>query len=224
MDTSRTALVICGCLAPEIEQTVPCGTEIRIIDQGLHDYPKLLNEKIQAAITQLDQEDRWDTILLGFGLCSEGTVGLQSRRSRIVLPKTDDCIAIFLGSREKYLEQFEKEPGTYYFTKGWLRDGAGPLAMYQGTHEWTKKYSKAKAQAIAREIMKNYKRIALIDTGIYDLAPFEARSRLTAEIFGIQFEIVPGSLEIIKALVDGSWDRRYVSVEPGQAIARKAFV
>ncbi len=223
MDTGKTALVICGCLAPEIEQAAPCGTEIRIIDQGLHDYPKILNEKIQAAITELDQEDRWDTILLGFGLCSEGTVGLQSRRSRLVLPKTDDCIAIFLGSREKYLDQFWKEPGTYYFTKGWLTDGAGPLAMYQGTHEWTKKYSQEKAQAIAREIMKNYRRIALIDTGVYDLTPYEARSRLTAEIFEMQFEIVSGSLDLIKDLIYGPWDARYVSVKPGQAIAREAF-
>lgn len=223
MDTGKTVLVICECLAPEIERSTPDGAEIRIVGLGLHDVPRLLNEKLRAVLAELDQEDRWDTILLGFGLCSEGTAGLQSRRSRLVLPKTDDCIAIFLGSREKYQEQCWKEPGTYYFTKGWLKDNTGPLAMYQGTHEWTKKYSQQKAQMVARVMMKNYKRIALIDTGAYDLAPYEAWSRQTAETFGMQFEIVPGSLDLIKGLVNGPWDERYVIVEPGQEITRAMF-
>lgn len=223
MEQKNIVLVICESLAREIEKIVPPNLEIREIELGLHDYPKKLNEKLSRVLSELEEEQEWDVILLGFGLCSEGTVGLKAKRARLVLPKTDDCIAIFLGSREVYMEQFRKQPGTYYFTKGFLKDGTGPLAMYLGEHEWTRKYSKEKAQWLAKEMMKNYRRAALIDTGVYDITPYIAKVKKTAEVFGLEFEIIPGSLAILEALVQGPWDDRFVVVEPGQEITRQMF-
>lgn len=223
MDEKNTALIICESLAPEIEKIVSSNVEIREIELGLHDYPKKLNEKLRTVLSELEQEKQWDVILLGFGLCSEGVIGLKSKLAKIVMPRTDDCIAIFLGSRELYREQAKKEPGTYYFTKGWLKDGTGPLAMYLGEHEWTRKYTKEKAQWIARELLKNYKRAALIDTGVYELGPYEAKARKIAETFGLAFEILPGSLAILETLVNGPWDEKFLVLEPGQEITREMF-
>ena len=51
------------------------------------------------------------TILLGYGLCSRAVVGLRSEKCSLVVPCVDDCIGIFLGSREAYLKQAKAEPG-----------------------------------------------------------------------------------------------------------------
>ncbi len=36
-----------------------------------------------------------------------------------------DCITLFLGSKEKYLEYFRLHPGVYFKTTGWLERGEG---------------------------------------------------------------------------------------------------
>ncbi len=223
MDQKRTVIVTCESLTPEIKKVAPVGMEIREIELGLHDIPSKLNQTLRSTLPQLEKEKDWDTVLLGFGLCSEGTVGLKTSRATLVLPRVDDCIALFLGSRESYLEQFERVPGTYYFTKGWLKDGFGPLAMYNGEHNWTQKYSKEKAEWIAREMMKNYKRIAFIDTGAYDITPYETKAKETAQVFGLDYEKIPGSLGYLEQLLNGPWDRRFLVLEPGQEITRAMF-
>jgi hypothetical protein len=224
MEGNATALIACECLAAEIETIAQPELRIHQVEMGLHDYPKKLNEEIRNVLAGLEEEKRWDTILLGFGLCSEGTVGLKARHARLVVPRTDDCIAIYLGSQHRYLEQFQKEPGTYYYTKGFLKDDADPLAMYLGEHKWTKKYSKEQAKWIAREIMKNYRRIAFIDTGVYDITPYEEKAKKAAALFGFQYELLPGSLELLKRLINGPWDERFIVVEPGHEITREMFI
>lgn len=223
MDYRNSALIICESLVPEIEKIAPPELTVKEIELGVHDYPARLKEKLRATLKELEEEQQPERILMGFGLCSEGTVGLQTERAELVIPKTDDCIAILLGSRDRYRQQFKKEPGTYYFTKGWLGEGTGPLAMFYGEHEWTRKYSKEKAQWLAREIMRNYSRVAYIDTGVYDITPYAAKARQTAEVFGLNFEILPGSLEILEALINGPWDERFIVVKPGQQITREMF-
>ena len=38
-----------------------------------------------------------ETIILGYGLCSMGVVGLKATHSMLIIPRQDDCIAIFLA-------------------------------------------------------------------------------------------------------------------------------
>ena len=43
----------------------------------------------------------------------------------LVIPRAHDCIALFMGSRQRYREYFDAHPGTYYRTSGWIeRDDA----------------------------------------------------------------------------------------------------
>ena len=70
------------------------------------------------------------TILLGYGRCSNGLAGLRAGRHRLVLPAVDDCISLLLGSRAPYLEQFTAQPGTYYYTRGWIEYIDDPYHEY----------------------------------------------------------------------------------------------
>ena len=63
----------------------------------------------------------------GYGLCSQGVIGVRANDCTLVVPRVDDCIAIFLGSASAYKKQSRTEPGTYYLTKGWIEVGESPL-------------------------------------------------------------------------------------------------
>ena len=43
-------------------------------------------------------------------------LGLQARNSTLIMPRVDDCTAIFLGSGAAYKQQVHAEPGTYDLT------------------------------------------------------------------------------------------------------------
>jgi hypothetical protein len=50
-------------------------------------------------------------------------VGLRAAMSTLIVPRTDDCIALLLGSQENYKKHLKQEPGTYFLSKGWIESG-----------------------------------------------------------------------------------------------------
>ena len=52
---------------------------------------------------------------------------------------------MLLGSYQNYMQEFTREPGTYYLTKGWLEAGSDPLKEY---HEVREKYGDQDAEWI----------------------------------------------------------------------------
>jgi hypothetical protein len=84
-------------------------------------------------------------IVLGYGLCGNGARGVKSRRHTLLIPRTDDCIAILLGSRRAYRREFNAVPGTYYLSKGWLESGSHPLSEYE---EYAERYGREEAKWI----------------------------------------------------------------------------
>ena len=108
---------------------LPADVSHEVLDFGLHLRPEKLREALQARIDQASQDA--DVLLLGYGLCSMAVVGLQARSAHLVIPRVDDCIAIFLGSCAAYKLQARQEPGTYYLTKGWIEAGDTPFEEHK---------------------------------------------------------------------------------------------
>lgn len=216
-------LVTCESVLPEIEKVAPQELPIKVLEFGLHNHPNKLNERLRECLAEIDRDEHFQVALFGYGLCSEGVVGLKPQRVKMVIPKTDDCIALFLGSRDKYIKQLRREPGTFYLTKGWIEYGETPLAIYNQEVPWTKKYSQEKVHWVARETIRNYKRVALIDTGVYDMTPYEEYAQKTAEVFELNYEVLPGSLDLLKKLIHGPWDENFVVVEPGTEVTKGMF-
>jgi hypothetical protein len=73
---------------------MPATMAREVLDFGLHPRPEGLTAALQTAI---DASPGYDAILLGYGLCSGGVVGLRATHGRLVLPRADHCIAMFLG-------------------------------------------------------------------------------------------------------------------------------
>ena len=92
---------------------------VELLTQGLHDNSDTMRAELQQHIDAVDCS-RFDAILLGYGLCNNGIVGLRAPAIELVVPRAHDCITLLLGSKERYAEEFEARPGTYYYSSGWL--------------------------------------------------------------------------------------------------------
>ena len=72
-------------------------------------------------------------------------------------------------------------------------------------------------------MLKNYTRLAFINTGNYDLERFRDYTRRTAESFGLRYEEIEGAPSLVEKLLLGPWDDEIVVCPPGQAITYDMF-
>jgi hypothetical protein len=210
---ARRRVIACETVIEEMLAFLPSDVPHEVLDFGLHINPAELKRVLQEKIDEASPKA--DVLLLGYGLCSLAAVGLTARSATLVIPRTDDCIAIFLGSCNAYKEQAKKEPGTYYLTKGWIEVGDTPFEEHQLLIE---KYGRERAERLTRLMLKNYKRLAFIDTGVYEIDRYREYARRTAEKFNLRYEEIDGSPALVKKLVFGPWDDELLVVQPGQTI------
>jgi hypothetical protein len=216
--TARRRVIACATVIEEMLPLLPGDVPYEKLDFGLHINPQKLKKVLQEKIDEASQGA--DVLLLGYGLCSMAVVDLHATTATLVIPRTDDCIAIFMGSCNAYKEQTRKEPGTYYLTKGWIEVGDTPFEQHQKLIE---KYGNEKAEYVTRLLLKNYKRLAFINTGQYEIERYQAYSRMLAEKFGLRFEEIEGSPNLVRKMIYGPWDDEFVVVSPGETITYRHF-
>jgi hypothetical protein len=218
MKDERVSVIACATVIEEMYPLMSNGIDYRVLDFGLHTNPSALKEALQEAIDEVGKEA--DTVLLGFGLCSQAIIGLRASGCRLVVPRVDDCISIFLGSREAYVEQSRGEPGTYYLTKGWLEVGDTPFGEYDRMLE---RWGRERADRMIHLLLHNYTRLAFIDTGLQGLAGYRRQAREIAERFDLRFEEIKGSNALVKQLLEGPWDDTFIVVEPGDELTHEDY-
>lgn len=218
MTAARTKVVACATVIEEILPLLPEGVTYEVLDFGLHLTPENLRNRLQETIDAASAEA--DTIILGYGLCSMAVVGLKATGCTLVVPRVDDCIAIFLGSHAAYKRQIGQEPGTYYLTKGWIEVNDTPFAEYARLVE---RYGPERAERMIKLMLKNYTRLALIDTGHYEQDRYREYARHMARQFGLRYEEIPGSTALIKRMIYGPWDDDFVIARPGDTISYADF-
>jgi len=216
----RCLILACAVMEKEIRHLQNARAEYRFIDYGLHCTPEKMARALQAEVDQAAGMD-YQYVLLGYGLCSNGVVGVRARKQPLVVPRIHDCISLFLGSSESYRDQTAKQPGTYYLTPGWIEKGQTPLSKYE---DYSRSYDPETAMWVLKEEMKHYTRIALIDTGATDPSPFRNYARLNADLLGLQYEELKGSLHLFRRLLLGPWDKDFLVLEKGQSFIQEMFL
>lgn len=216
--TANRQVIACATVIEEMLPLLPADVPYEVMDFGLHLNPGELKKALQEKIDESSR--RAEVLLLGYGLCSMAVVGLKASSTTLVIPRMDDCIALFLGSCKAYQDQARKEPGTYYLTKGWIEAGDTPFEEHQLLVE---KYGEAKAERMTRLLLKNYKRLAFINTGQYEIDRYQAYARRTAEKFELRYEEIDGSPALVEKLLFGPWDDEFVVIPPGETVSYQAF-
>jgi len=212
-------ILACATVMEEMLPLLSPDVSYQVLDFGLHINPTNLKSALQQAIDAA--AEKAETVILGYGLCSMAVLGLRANGCTLVVPRVDDCITIFLGSKQAYKQQSQAEPGTYYLTKGWLEVADTPFDEYDRLAE---RYGPAKAEWVIRQMIKHYTRLALIDTGRQaDLDGYREMARGLAERWGLRFEEILGSNALVHRMLFGPWEGDFVVVPPGGTIRYEDF-
>jgi len=210
----------------------PHIVDVELFQFGLHSQPENLRSLLQEKINAVQS---YDAIVLVYGLCGQATAGLKAGNIPLVIPRCHDCITLFLGSRDRYIDQFNNYPGTYWYSQDYVEraesgntvlsigSGVDGGSGIQGTYdEFVQKYGKENADYLM-EIMggwqQHYKRAVYLDMGIGDNSSVAATAQAEAARRGWTFERIMGDLGLIRRLLWGEWDaENYLVLQPGQVI------
>lgn len=208
----------CHVLSEEIKAILPPAVSCEFLDYKRHNTPDLLRKELQELI---DNESGAKTILLGYGLCSQGTAGLKSRNHRLVIPRVHDCIALLLGSHAQYIEKFNENPATYYLSPGWIEHGGSPLQEYE---DYVRRYGEAKAKMVSEMMYQHYKRLTFVDTGVGNRRECLEHCAQVADKFQMELLQVQGSNRLLTKLLQPEMPcGELVFIQPGEEISMNHF-
>ena len=209
-------IIACSTIRDEVE-ALRGDVPVEYLQGFLHDTPDVLRDTINERIAATPGDC---TILLAYGRCSNGTAGLAAGPHRLVLPACDDCIALLLGSRRAYTREFAEHPGTYYYTRGWIEELEDPYREYL---KMIPRMGEENARKVAHMILDAYTRVAIIDTGTYDLKKAREYVDTVAEFYGLPIANIIGSLRLLDKLIHGPHDDEFIVVEPGDVLEERIF-
>ena len=201
------------------------GVTSLFLEYGLHSLPKHLKQVVQEEIDRIESPS---LVVLGYGLCGNGLDDIRAGQHTLVIPKADDCVAIFMGSRQRYMTQFKKNPGTYYLTKGWFEVGSDPLSEYEKLLE---KYGAETANWLMEQQYQHYKCLLFIAHRQEDLDAYRPRALEVAaycDRFGMVYEEYLGSEDFLDQIVEAldrqeNWPLNFVVVPPGGILQQEMF-
>jgi hypothetical protein len=236
----RLKVIACDVLRRELYEAAARARHaaaITLLPQGLHDNSDTCREHLQAEVDAATP-DVCDAVLLGYGLCNNSLVGVRAGALPLVVPRAHDCITLLLGSRERYQRLFEEEPGTYWFSSGWVehqersgepiapRPNSGLGPDYRA--DWddlVAKYGEDNARYLADFMAgweAEYTRGALIRFPFDRGLGLEDRVRAVCNEKGWVYVEVDGDLALLEAGLnapDGAWDeQRFLTVPSGHAV------
>jgi len=227
----RYKLIACQVFTRELCSAIaasPHEVDVTWLPKGLHSIDSaLMRERVQFVVDGVDAHN-YDAILLGYGLCNMGLAGVVARELPLVLPKAHDCITLLLGSRDRYLEQFTDEPGSYFLSSGWIERSGREEELHQLSIEKRSGLDLDHDQLVARYGADNaaylaevlgqtghYRRIAFIAMGVEPDERFANEAHRRAAARGWRYDRLAGDMSLLRRLVDGDWDDDFLLVEPG---------
>ncbi|MDR1472701.1 MAG: DUF1638 domain-containing protein [Synergistaceae bacterium] len=237
----RLKVIACKVLFREISLIAAnCENylDVTYIRQGLHNTPELLQKTLRAELEKIDagndvytyksrcdyKERDFDAILLAYGLCSNGLVGLCSKKYPLVAPRAHDCITLFLGSQEAYQNSLNSQGGTFWYNASWIENSSfmpSKESVEALSVIYTERYGEESAKyLIEQEWPESYKRCAYIKWDELDFPQYEKYTEDAAAYLGASFDVVRGDSGMLRDFIEGRWDdERFLVTKPGQKIA-----
>lgn len=230
----RIHIIACQVFSREINYYASLSKniiDITWLPQGLHDTPDRLRQMVRDSIADIQiqienkvKKNKPDAIVLGYGLCSNGVAGITAPDIPVIIPRTDDCIAVFLGSQKRYLQLFNEYSGTYWLNNGWIESAYIPTKenIDKRRQEYAEAYGEDNADFLMEQDnlwVKNYKHCGYISSEVYEDAGYRALAKEVAREHDWSYEEFKGDQSFIYKLVNGPWDdKNFLTCLPGYTV------
>lgn len=206
--------IIIACKTIEQEllasmKEIGCEYPILWLESGLHNWPDKLRNRIQEL---LDGCEEFDTVLLAMSFCGNSVVGLKTQDFQLIIPRSDDCITLLLGS----VQRRKEAKATYFLTEGWLK---GELNLWKEYQNCLAKYGEKRGKRIFSALLAHYRNLALVDTGCFHRETLEKQVRQIASVLGLEYLCLEGTLGHLQQLLTGPWEEdRFVLIPPHSTV------
>ncbi|MFI5355729.1 MAG: DUF1638 domain-containing protein [Opitutales bacterium] len=210
----------------------PHVIDVEYTELGEHVRSNGLRALIQGRIDATEAAGKaYDAILLLFGLCGNATVGLQARRTPLVMPRAHDCCTILLGSRARFVEHFGAAPSTPFSSAGYLErgdyflrtndDGTSTVERGDSFRALVEKYGEEDARFIWAEMHPEPpdEKAVFIDLPQTSHLGYAEQFQAKAAAAGKQAVHLPGDIRLVAQLLNGEWNpQEYLTVPPARTI------
>lgn len=222
---TNDAIVACDVFREELEALGVDDSRITWLEMGLHDQPDRLRKEISGALLEVEKNPEVENILMVYGLCGNGLLGVQAGRCPVVLPRAHDCISILLGGMEYHQAILKETPGTYFYSPGWIREKRVPgpdrdayLKALYGERHGNDQEMIADLIEADHEAFAHHECAAYVDWT--DNREAEDYARTCADCLGWNFRRLNGNPSLLRSLLEGPRDdHRFLTVPPGRIIA-----
>lgn len=227
MSARPTVIIACRVMQEHLRQLLPEGTAVTYLEITLHNTPKKLAAALQQEIDAIAQPSN---VIIGYGLCGNGLLGVKSGPHTLIIPRTHDCVAIFLGSHQRYVQRFFANPNTYYLTRGWLEAKDEPLQDYL---DYVRDYDEENANYLVEMKYRHYRKLCMVGYSQQELEECRPMAMRVAEFcakrWNMEYEEVIGSTSLLEALLGmparlDSENSEFVVLEPGGEIQVEMFL
>lgn len=237
----KLKIIACDVLNREISYLASQSKhyiDVTFLNQGLHNTPEKLRKMVQAEVDRANTGfpynyyntcPSYDYIILGYGLCSNGIIGLKSESIPMVIPRAHDCITLLMGSKEKYKVTFENNPGTYWFSSGWIERGWQPSDLKYNAllKDYTERYGEDNAEFLMemeQNWMKEYKNAGFIYWDcLQNNEYYRNFTKASSEFFNWNFIEIEGSSSLLKNIINGEFYENEVLIVPPDAAVSTSF-
>ncbi len=230
----RLKLISCQVFCREMAAVMknsPHEIDVEFLSKGLHEVPcSEMCRRIQCAV---DHAQDVEAVMLAYGFCNHGLVGLRAGVVPLVLPRAHDCIDVLLG-RRRAAEYRESNPGAYFQSSGWVEHRNNPHelealsparqnGLYSSLEEFANRYGPENAKYLHDLLSghtRHYGKLAYIRGGFSVDDRYAAQTAAEAARRTWQFEELSSDLSLLQRLVNGDWmEEDFLVVQPGQQVA-----
>jgi hypothetical protein len=235
---NRFKLIACNVVQRELCAAVarsPNIVDLEFLELGLHERSEKLNQALQtridaASAARAPGGEAYDAVLLGYGLCGNGSLGLEARNIPMVMPRAHDCCTLLLGSRAEFLSRFGDrlsaswssagyiERGSTYFRASELGETSGIGLEYA---ELVARYGEENAAYVWETLHPERAETELrfIETPETSGLGYSGMMAARAEAEGKTFLRLQGSSRLLEALLAGAWDEEeFLVLKPGERV------
>lgn len=219
---TEEAIIACGSLFHEFESIKTGNNKIHYLPSDLHRTPSKISTVLQAKINQISHN--CGTIILGYGLCANGLLGISAPRQQLILPRVHDCIELFMGFTDRGKSRAGLPTTHYYLTPGNILNNKDPLNIME--KEYVPRMGKNAGEWGMKEELKHYTHFVLITTQRDDMETIRRQAIANANFFDMKLLEKKSDLEYLKKILNGPYDipGDFIILNPGVTVTQHMFM